>query len=96
MHSLNTSAFNVNAIGTYGNSGRNGLTGPGTVAWDLGLLKRFPIRERMDLEYRAEFFNILNRANFANPIATATNTNFGKTITAGSPRVIQMSLRFAF
>jgi hypothetical protein len=53
---FNTSAFNVNAIGTYGNSGRNGFTGPGNAAWDLGLLKRFPIRERMDLQYRAEFF----------------------------------------
>lgn len=93
---FNTAAFAVNAIGTYGNSGRNNLTGPGVAALDLGLLKRFPIRERMDLQYRAELFNFLNHPNFANPIATVTNVNFGKILSAASPRVIQMSLRFAF
>ena len=93
---FNTGAFVVNAIGTYGNSGRNALTGPALVDWDLGILKRFPIREGMDLQYRAEAFNALNHANFSDPVATVTNVNFGKILSAGSPRVIQMSLRFAF
>jgi hypothetical protein len=93
---FNTSAFRVNAVGTYGNIGRNLLTGPSFFDWDLGVLKRFPIHENMDLQYRAEAFNATNHADFSNPVATVTNVNFGRILSASSPRVIQMSLRFSF
>ena len=93
---FNTSAFRVNAVGTYGNIGRNLLTGPSLFDWDLGVLKRFPIHENMDLQYRAEAFNATNHTNFSNPVATVSNLNFGKILSAASPRVIQMSLRFSF
>jgi hypothetical protein len=86
----------VNVIGTYGNTGRNVLTGPSFIRWDLGVLKPFPIRQHIDLQYRAEAFNAINHANLSNPVATVTDVNFGKVLSGGSPRVIQMSLRFAF
>jgi hypothetical protein len=58
-------------INRLGNSGRNPLTGPGLVNLDFSLFKNFPVKrisESAAVQFRAEFFNILNRANFAPPI----------------------------
>jgi hypothetical protein len=62
---FNTCAFEDNNIqGTFGNAGRNIIQGPGYKTWDTSLVKQFPIREQMHLEFRAEFFNILNHVNY--------------------------------
>jgi len=67
---LNPAAFSIPAPGTYGNLSRNALKGPNFQQFDLILAKRFPIKESTHLEFRSEFFNIFNRANFANPGST--------------------------
>jgi hypothetical protein len=64
---LNPAAFSLPAAGSFGNSMRNGLTGPGLQQFDLTLSKRFRFTETKNLEFRSEFYNIFNRANFANP-----------------------------
>ncbi len=62
---FNTCAFAHNTVqGTFGNAGRNIIEGPGYKTWDTALVKQFPIREQMHLEFRAEFFNILNHVNY--------------------------------
>src|SRR6266852_4532108 len=62
---FNTCAFADNNVqGTFGNAGRNIIQGPGYKTWDTSLVKQFPIREQMHLEFRGEFFNILNHTNF--------------------------------
>ncbi len=53
--------------GFYGNLGRDSLTGPGLAEWDFSILKDTAVHEDLDLQFRAEFFNILNRANFNTP-----------------------------
>lgn len=53
--------------GFYGNLGRNTLIGPGLATWDLSLMKDTRISERVSLQFRAEFYNLLNRANFNTP-----------------------------
>ncbi|HET6198873.1 MAG TPA: carboxypeptidase regulatory-like domain-containing protein [Candidatus Acidoferrales bacterium] len=68
--------------GFYGNLGRDTLTGPGLATWDLSFLKDTQIRERFNLEFRAELFNILNRANFNTPNAVVF-TPSGVSPTAG-------------
>jgi hypothetical protein len=93
---FNTTAYVQNAVGTFGDSGRNGLTAPGAWNWDFGLLKAFPVTERVRTEFRFEAFNCLNHANFGTPINTLTNRNFGKVLSASAPRVIQFSLRLGF
>jgi hypothetical protein len=55
-----------------GNAGRNVVVGPGLVDFDLSLMKNIPLRENFRLQFRAEFFNILNRANFAPPVDNST------------------------
>jgi hypothetical protein len=51
----------------YGNLGRNSLTGPTYKQWDLAIYKNTALTERLSLQLRAEFFNVLNHPNFANP-----------------------------
>lgn len=70
---LNPAAFAMPAPGTYGNLARNALRGPGLVQLDLTLHKRFLFSEKMNLEFRAEIYNILNRANFSNPPSSLAN-----------------------
>ena len=53
--------------GFYGNLGRDTLAGPGLATWDFSLLKDTKIRERMNMQFRMEIFNLLNRANFNTP-----------------------------
>ncbi|PYS89876.1 MAG: hypothetical protein DMF64_16390, partial [Acidobacteria bacterium] len=67
---LNPAAFAIPAPGTFGNLPRNTLKGPNFQQFDLILNKRFPIREKMNVEFRTEIFNIFNHANFANPAST--------------------------
>ena len=55
------------AGGFYGNLGRDTFIGPGLATWDLSVLKDTKIREHMNLQFRAEIFNLLNRANFNTP-----------------------------
>ena len=80
----NPNAFIVPSPGTYGTAGRDVLTGPGLKDLDLSLGKRIPIRERMNLQFRAEVFNILNHTNFnfPNPIVYTAATG-GPSPTAG-------------
>ena len=93
---FNTAAFAQNPAGTFGNAGRNILRGPFRGNLDLGAIKNFPIAERHRLQFRAEFFNVLNHANLSNPNGNAANLNFGHILGAGNPRVIQLALKYMF
>jgi hypothetical protein len=88
-----------NNSGFYGDLGRDTLTGPGLGTWDFSLLKDTPIQEGMNLQFRAEFFNLLNRANFNSPNAVVF-TPTGVSPTAGvitststTSRQIQFALK---
>ncbi len=93
---FNTTAFTVNAVGTFGNSGKNILRGPGTSNLDFGLAKNFPVRESVRLQFRAEFFNALNRVELGNPNTNAGSAVFGQINSAGAPRVVQLALKLYF
>jgi len=88
--------FTSAANGTFGNLGYNNLRGPGFFEVDLALSKRFRVRERQNVEIRAESFNIQNRANFLNPTAAMNSSNFGKILTDVSPRIMQFAVKYAF
>jgi outer membrane receptor protein involved in Fe transport len=66
---LNPAAFTFPEPGQFGNLGRYALHGPGLSQLDFTLHKKFAIDEKRNFEFRAEFYNIFNRANFANPPA---------------------------
>ncbi len=70
---INPAAFSIPAPGMYGNLARNALHGPSLAQLDLTVAKRFRLGERSSVEFRSEFYNLFNRANFANPPATLPN-----------------------
>jgi len=88
-----------NASGFAGNLGRDTLIGPGLATWDLSLLKDIPLRDRLRMQFRAEFFNVLNHANFNAPNAivftpTGVSPTAGLiTSTATTSRQIQFGLK---
>jgi Carboxypeptidase regulatory-like domain/TonB-dependent Receptor Plug Domain len=100
------------SLATYGTLPRNFLRGPGYINFDLAFSKTTAlVGERMKLEFRAEFFNIFNHANFLNPGVNnngdgtftggfgGTNINspqFGQITSTYDPRIIQLALRLSF
>jgi hypothetical protein len=93
---FNAGAFTSNAKGTFGNAGRNILTGPGTANLDFGVAKSVRIFDRLSTQIRAESFNLLNHANFVNPNNNLSSTTFARITAAGSPRVVQLALKMTF
>jgi len=99
---FNPNAFVLPAIGTYGNLGRGVFNGPGLAEVDLSVFKNTSITERATLQFRAEFFNILNHVNLGTPNATvfsggAINASAGLITTlATTPRQIQFGLKLIF
>jgi hypothetical protein len=82
---------------TYGSLPRDFFRGPSRGNFDLALAKKTPIHgERLQAEFRAEFFNILNHAEFDDPITNVADKFFGQITTTAPPRIIQLALRFSF
>jgi hypothetical protein len=79
---FDTSRFAAPAALTFGNVGRNILKGPGVVNLDASLFRKFRVRERISLEFRAEAFNASNTPHFANPNTTFGNPGFGQVTTS--------------
>ena len=99
---LALASFVANPAGTFGNLGKGSLRFPGAFTWDLGLTKNFSFTERIKLQFRAEFFNLLNRVNFDESTATgnfaklSSKGNFGALNQAGDPRIGQLALKLFF
>jgi hypothetical protein len=100
---LDPTAFQNNPAGTYGNIGKGALRGPHYTDWDVSALRNFPIHERASLQFRAEYFNVLNHTNLGDPGTTNTATVGRITGTtpqnganANDPRIAQFSLKLLF
>jgi len=101
---LNPAAFAQPAQGTYGNLGRNVFSGPGLNNFDLSFVKSQPIGGDRLLRLRAEFFNVWNHPNFANPSTTfgsgfrltSTPDSFNPYFGNGSPRNVQLVAELEF
>jgi hypothetical protein len=101
---INPACFTVaNPINVLGNLGRNTVVGPGLINLDYSMVKNnhIPrISEAFNIQFRAEFFNILNRANFAPPVDnldTQGGPSFGQLTRTQSPeRQIQFALKINF
>jgi len=101
---INLAAFAVPANQTFGNLGRNAFRAPGISQLDLGVSKFIYLTEKLNLRFRADLFNVLNRAQYGAPNADISASNFG-TITStisnyatgrGTPRELQLSAKIVF
>jgi hypothetical protein len=85
--------------GFYGNLGRDSVSGPGLATWDFSTLKNTAVSERLTIQFRAELFNLLNRANFNTPnliVFTPTGvsgTAGAITSTSTTSRQVQFALK---
>lgn len=101
-HWYDPCAFSLPAPGTWGNLRRATLIGPGLETVDMSLVKRTPITDQVTLEFRGEFFNILNRANFGLPNNSvfsggSLNPSAGLiSTTSTTSRQIQFGLKLLF
>jgi outer membrane receptor protein involved in Fe transport len=106
---FNTNAFQPNAIGTFGDTGKNILRGPRFFDADLAAVKNAKLTERLSMEFRAEFFNAFNNVNFGRPDGNLADlgTTFGEitgmagasssnTYGTAQPRIIQFAVKFSF
>lgn len=97
-------AFRAPARNTWGNAPRNMLRAPGLWQMDVALNKRTRVGERMTLDFRAEAFNLFNRAQFGTPVSNLSRGDFGQILTTandgatgfGTSRMMQLMLRLNF
>lgn len=81
----------------FGNCGVGNVRGPGQRNVDLAVIRAFPIKEFGSLQFRAEFFNLTNSANFGNPDSERTSATFGYiTSTTTNPRIVQFALKYSY
>jgi hypothetical protein len=99
---INPSAFALPAVGTYGTVAKGSYIGPAYTNWDAGLFRVFQIHEAVNLTFRAEYFDVLNHTELADPGTTVNSGGFGS-ITAvqtsgGYPisRIGQLALKLVF
>ncbi len=102
---FNTCAFQDPQLGSFGNVGLNTLRGPGVENWDASLLKSFPLGESRRLEFRSEFYNLLNHTNFlfaapgpqnGNNSTVLGSSTFGYVTASRAPRQIQLALKLYY
>jgi len=93
---FNTAAFEMPPFGFFGNAGRNIIRGPGIHNWDFAVFKNFQVRERGNIQFRAEWFNFFNHPNFDGVSTTFGSGNFGQVTSARTARVTQFALKLEF
>jgi hypothetical protein len=96
---FNTKAYKVNAVGTFGDSGRNSLLGPGIENLDFAVMKNLYTHESVKTLFRAEAFNLFNHTDLGQPVSNVSSSTFGQinSLNANStPRVLQLALRAEF
>ena len=80
----------------FGTEGRNAALGPRYMNWDFSTFKNFHVTESKELEFRAEFFNILNHTNFHLPNSDISSRTFNHILKAEDPRLVQFGLKFRY
>ncbi len=95
---FNTAAFTQNAVGTFGNTGRNILKAPGINYADISLMKNWTAMERYHVQFRWEMFNAFNHTSFGVPDNNVTDSTYGRITAIGAvaPRVMQAGLKLTF
>jgi hypothetical protein len=93
---FNTSLFSAEPLGVVGTSSRRFFAGPGLNNWDMALMKDLKLTESKQLEFRAEFFNIFNHAQFSEPNGNFLSSDFGFVTNANPGRIGQVAIKLTF
>ena len=93
---FNAAQFTAPTLGTQGDSPRNGFRNQGLINMDASMLKNNRLRENWNLQLKFEFFNVLNRVNLGTMTNNLGSSNFGKILSEGTPRIVQIGARLSF
>lgn len=93
---FNTAAFATGAVGTFGNSGRSSVLGPGAWNVDAAVSRSFPVMEKQRVDFRAEAFNLFNHARMGSPVTAMNSPAYGQILSARDPRIVQLALKYVF
>jgi hypothetical protein len=93
---FDTSAFAAVTAVRFGTSGRNIMRAPGVLNTDLNVSRTFSFKERYQVSFRGEAFNLANTSHFGAPNASVTSASFGQVTTASGERQIRFGLRLQF
>jgi len=93
---FNTSLFSPEALGQFGDADRRFFHGPGLNNFDMALVKDLRLTESKSMEFRAEWFNIFNHAQFGSPNGNVDSSIFGLVTSANAPRIGQVAIKFVF
>lgn len=93
---FDTAAFRAPAPSTFGNAGRNVARGPGFTNYDFSVFRNFKFRERYEVEFRTEFYNLTNTPHWNNPQGNVNSGQFGQITSAFGEREVQFALRLLF
>ena len=93
---LNPASFVNPAAGQFGSVKKGSFVGPQYIDWDAGLSRNFHLYESMNLQFRAEYFNVLNHTNLSDPGVSLASASFGRITAANDPRIAQLALKLSF
>jgi hypothetical protein len=94
---INAACFAAPPAGELGDAARVPLSGPDFVNSDVSLVKQFVLHREMGLNFRAEFFNLLNHPQYGSPVSDINALGFGEVnSTVNNPRLIQLALKLSF
>ena len=93
---FDTGSFAPAPYGFFGNSSNGTIRGPGYTSANFSLDKMFPIRERLQIQFRAEAFNLLNHPNFSNVDTGYGDGSYGQVTSARDPRILEFALKMNF
>ena len=91
-----TNSFAAPQYGFFGNAANGTIRGPHQISFNVALYKTFPIKGRLNLQFRAEAFNVANHPNFNNVSTSLGAGNFGQVTSALDPRILEFALKAVF
>lgn len=93
---FNTTLFSQEPLGQLGSASRRFFHGPGINNWDITVEKDTALTEKMNLQFRSEFFNAFNHAQFGGPDGNFNDSSFGLVQSANAPRIMQLAMKLVF
>jgi trimeric autotransporter adhesin len=93
---FNTAAFVAPPRGQFGNARRNSIEGPGTILFDMSVSKSITLKDTQGIEFRLQANNVFNTPRFAGIDTTVNSASYGRVISAGSMRKVQIFMRYRF
>ncbi|MHB8391764.1 MAG: outer membrane beta-barrel protein, partial [Acidobacteriaceae bacterium] len=93
---FSTNSFAAPKYGFFGDASNGTIRGPHQISFNVALYKTFPIKSRLDLQFRAEAFNVANHPNFNNVSTSLGAGNFGHVTSALDPRILEFAMKLVY